>query len=572
MFHVKHFAAILLTLTLTLSPVLAAEGPALFSDVPADAWYAPYVEVCVETGLMNGTGAARFSPGSNITVAECHVIAARLYGILRGGDGSLGPVPEVGPDYKIPDGAWYGDSVRLLSALPGCTEAVYTNYYDTPAARMTLFGLFALVTPGEALAPINQIDALPDSADPDVLRFYRAGILSGVDGAGSFAGESTLTRAEAAAMLARILEPELRLHFSLDDVPLPDLFSGLPGTVTRLDVPTASPLIAGAWDDLFYSGTDNRWTAIDWDGKALFPPIYDNISIYSYQPDGLLGVQSNGLWGCVDRQGREVIPCAYEEVSQIHDGVILAGSKEEGYVIFDAQGNQTGRVPAGQKVSTSTAGGLIRYQDKETKLYGFLRSDGSVAIQADWASADTFSEGYARVLDPVTGKYGFIDQTGRVAVTPAYVSAEPFSGGLAVVSNEDILAQTEGGPCRYGAVDARGQLVIPMEYGLLRSFSHGMAAFARETADGVVMGYLSADGTEYPFDHGRPGWPSDFSHGYANYYEKHDIGQGFVWKEGLVDTRLEVVLPAQFDFCIPGPNGRVLLKDGDYFYLLTLES
>ncbi len=574
MFHVKHFAATLLALVLTLSPALAAEGPTAFSDVPADAWYAPYVEVCVEAGLMKGAGVAKFSPDSTITVAECHVIAARLYGILRGGDGSLDPTLEVGPEYEIPDGAWYGDSVRFLSTLPGGAEAVYSGYYDTPAARMALFGLLALVTPEEALTPINQIDALPDSANPKVLRFYNAGVLSGVDGAGSFARENTLSRAEAAAMLARILEPGLRLRFSLDDMPLPDLFSGLPGTVVRLEVPSASPLIAGAQADLFYTGANNRWTAVNWDGNILFPPAYDDISLYAYQPDGLLTVRRDGLWGCVDRQGREVIPCAYEEVSQIHDGVILAGSKDEGYLIFDAQGNQTGRIPAGRTVSTSTDGGLIRYQDSETGLYGCLNPDGSVAIPAAWASLASFHEGRARVMDPNTHRYGFIDTAGRVAVPATYGEADSFSGGLCVVSNEDILTWEESGGPHYGAVDPQGNLVIPMAYGLLKPFSDGMAAFARETEDGVVMGYLSADGTEHPFDCGRPGWPSDFSHGYANFYEKSDYGyqNGFVWKEGLVDTELNVVLPARFDLCIPGPDGRVLLKDGDYFYLLTLEN
>ena len=44
-----------------------------------------------------------------------------------------------------------------------------------------------------------------------VYSLYEAGILNGVDAAGNFAPEKTLTRAEAAAMVARVLDPALRL-------------------------------------------------------------------------------------------------------------------------------------------------------------------------------------------------------------------------------------------------------------------------------------------------------------------------------------------------------------------------
>ena len=41
----------------------------LFTDVEADAWYAPYVADCVEKGLMIGTSDTEFSPDSTVTRA-----------------------------------------------------------------------------------------------------------------------------------------------------------------------------------------------------------------------------------------------------------------------------------------------------------------------------------------------------------------------------------------------------------------------------------------------------------------------------------------------------------------------
>ena len=44
-----------------------------------------------------------------------------------------------------------------------------------------------------------------------ILRLYQAGVLTGVDEAGNFGGERELTRAQAAIMLARVLDPALRV-------------------------------------------------------------------------------------------------------------------------------------------------------------------------------------------------------------------------------------------------------------------------------------------------------------------------------------------------------------------------
>ena len=49
-----------------------------------------------------------------------------------------------------------------------------------------------------------------DYAGPEIYLLYRAGVLNGMDERGSFAPERTLRRSEAAAILARLMEPELR--------------------------------------------------------------------------------------------------------------------------------------------------------------------------------------------------------------------------------------------------------------------------------------------------------------------------------------------------------------------------
>ena len=107
---------VLLTLTLSasllLSPALAAEA-VTFTDVAADAWYAPYVEACAQDGLMNGTGNNAFTPDGVMTQAEAATLAARIHSLCHGGDGTFEQAPaEWGlVTIRLPDGSARTDYV-----------------------------------------------------------------------------------------------------------------------------------------------------------------------------------------------------------------------------------------------------------------------------------------------------------------------------------------------------------------------------------------------------------------------------------------------------------------------------
>ena len=84
-------------------------------------------------------------------------------------------------------------------------------------AARSLFAWLIERTAGE-LEVLNETVDVPD-VNPDetqdaaaILRLYQAGVLTGVDQAGNFGGERELTRAQAAIMLARVLDPALRVR------------------------------------------------------------------------------------------------------------------------------------------------------------------------------------------------------------------------------------------------------------------------------------------------------------------------------------------------------------------------
>lgn len=62
----------------------------------------------------------------------------------------------------------------------------------------------------EAEISVPDVDPEEDRDAEAILRLYREGILSGVDSTGRFNGTGTLNRGQAAAMMARVLNPDLR--------------------------------------------------------------------------------------------------------------------------------------------------------------------------------------------------------------------------------------------------------------------------------------------------------------------------------------------------------------------------
>ena len=263
-----------LALTLTGAPALAASAdnafPSLntypgYADVPAGSWFESSAKICYETGLITGSDKG-FEPYRTMAVSEAAAIAARMAEILDGGDGL----------FDNPAGSpWYTGAVDYLKGLAK-DDAMVLSLLSQPDQTVTRLGFLKLLSaalPADQLTAINSITALPDTSDADVLRFYNAGILTGVNEYGMFAGSNTLTRSEAAAMVARVAREELRTTFTPTfdavvwaslDVPDTVYFQGNGKTVTSKDylsaVLTAVSTLGSdfLWNEQHASGVTNE--------------------------------------------------------------------------------------------------------------------------------------------------------------------------------------------------------------------------------------------------------------------------------------------------------------------------
>ncbi len=425
------------------APSLEAEGTT-FVDVSTDDWFAPYVGVCVEAGLMKGVGEGIFHPQGTVTLAEAATLAGRIHHVKSGGDGNLpkapeeygtvtlefengvrlrfdsmecgstispmslghlvanlseekmaaigwlapwesaqatvwtvlpepsGPLPcearrQSGSDgdalvlYPSPDGTkeerevvdalvvdllkvdrrplpgdWFRDTIYYLEKEQLTAPLPLRPSEPAKTATRGDFVEALHATAAELLAPrINHISDFPDAGAEwgskelaeMVLDFYNAGVMTGKDEFGIFDKGSSLSRAEAAAICARILKPELRVEFQ--PKPTPEKYSY---TLTYLmDDPMSGHEVTYPVMPIITSGRENNGILtldgelLPWPGDGEKPVgmlstgggLY--LSFWFTQPDGSR-VEMGGL---VDETGTFAVPLN----AQCYRATEVAGDK-----------------------------------------------------------------------------------------------------------------------------------------------------------------------------------------------------------------------------------------------------
>ncbi|NLT58517.1 MAG: S-layer homology domain-containing protein [Clostridiales bacterium] len=195
-----------------------AVGAPLFSDVSDDAWYAEYVYLAADFGLVRGTGdGSTFSPGANLTYAEAITLAARMRAFYFSGDEGheedtfIGEAGEGEP--------WYQPYVDYAKKFD-----IPWQYADYTAkiTREEYVHIFYAAMPRDSYDQINLVadGAIPDIAmshpyAEEIYALYRAGILTGSDAAGTFNPQSNILRSEVATIVCRMTLRDLRQHIEL---------------------------------------------------------------------------------------------------------------------------------------------------------------------------------------------------------------------------------------------------------------------------------------------------------------------------------------------------------------------
>ena len=226
---------------------------------------------------------------------------------------------------------------------------------------------------------------------------------------------------------------------------------------------------------------DGRWMIADSTGRLVAPPrLLSSLGRFS---EGLAPARltAGGLWGFVDLTGAFVIPPRFTSVDPFSQGlasVAFMGHwfyvKPTGEIVFDVLHYRS---------YPFTADGLALFQAARDGAYGYLRRDGTVAIEPIFPEARSFSEGLAPVR--IGDRWGYITTTGKVAIEARFTAAFPFIGGIALVGT---------GSRSFLFVDTVGSAVSAGQYPVAQSYSDGVAI----VGDGTRFWYVDTAGERLP--------------------------------------------------------------------------
>jgi hypothetical protein len=174
----------------------------------------------------------------------------------------------------------------------------------------------------------------------------------------------------------------------------------------------------------------------------------DTYHEYDLFKNGLLGVEKDGQWGYIDKNGEVIIDFLYDQASAFYNGYAIVMNDNEFFLI-----DTSGKSVLEDKYETlyvDIETGLLIY--KKNDQWGLMTVEDEVITDALYDEIDIFSDGLARVES--NDKIGYINTLGETVIPITYDNGRNFSEGYVVVRNDDL----------YGLMDVNGNFVIDFMY------------------------------------------------------------------------------------------------------------
>lgn len=181
-----------------------------FTDVPATHWAYSYVEKASNNELVSGVGNNKYNPDRTVSNAEWATMVVNLF--YKNDTGRSG-------NY------WWSANMDIAGSqrniLSGTTVAANgtsswdankvqsgINRYDMASVIYNIAKEqgWSIPDSSNASSQIGDWSSIPSNYREAVAYCFSAGFVTGVDNSGTFSGTSTMTRAQAATVLCRLLD------------------------------------------------------------------------------------------------------------------------------------------------------------------------------------------------------------------------------------------------------------------------------------------------------------------------------------------------------------------------------
>lgn len=189
-----------------------------FTDVPTSHWAFNQIEKAATDGIMTGTAPGVFSPNDKLTVVQWMVILTRTYyGDEVAASTATGEWYAqnyaVATNHRLMSNVFQDEYIDSLMPVTMTKELANKECSREQAAAM-LYNVMkdksmAIPSAGDisaTQAKIHDLSSCERYRHESIAVCYYYGILTGVDAAGNFGGENSMTRAQAAVLYCRMEE------------------------------------------------------------------------------------------------------------------------------------------------------------------------------------------------------------------------------------------------------------------------------------------------------------------------------------------------------------------------------
>lgn len=187
--------ALSIMLAVTMFSTTAFAASINFNDVPTSHWAHASISKMADKGIVAGVGDGRYSPEGTVTnAAFITMISRQFYQTKDGGDVWYAPHLQAAQNAGILKGTMIGMDNGLANNT--------INRYDMAQIMYNVMGSPAATGDTSKIADWGSVPASYRNA---VNYCYSMSLLTGVDTSGTFHGDGVMTRAQAAAVMDRLI-------------------------------------------------------------------------------------------------------------------------------------------------------------------------------------------------------------------------------------------------------------------------------------------------------------------------------------------------------------------------------
>ena len=188
----------------TYHAVQPAETPFPFTDVPESRWSYPYIKELYDAGVVSGTSATTFEPTANVTRAQFVTMLAGLQGadVSAYTSGKFSDVPA--DAWYAPYVNWAAAN-RIVSGTSATTfdPAAEISRQDMAVMLYNYAQQAGVQLEQTKVTPFTDEGSIAAYALPAVQALHSAGVISGMPN-GSFQPQATTTREQACVVLCAL--------------------------------------------------------------------------------------------------------------------------------------------------------------------------------------------------------------------------------------------------------------------------------------------------------------------------------------------------------------------------------